>query len=104
MVEARESNRTDWSESLGLKIPIISRQINSIPDSIDVAKEFSQQGHLLSGWGSRSLAWRIFLGLLPVVEGLDGGAVKVNWVRDVRAMRKKWGELERSMSLIAIAS
>ena len=89
---------------MSLKMPIVSRQVNSIPDSIDVAREFSQQGHLLTGWGSRSLAWRIFLGILPVREGVDGDAVKVNWVRIVRAQRKKWAELEKSMSLIAIAS
>lgn len=82
----------------------MSRQLNSIPDSIDVAREFSNQGHLLTGWGSRSLAWRIFLGLLQVRDGLDGEAVKVNWVKQMRAMRKKWADLEKSMSLIAIAS
>ena len=98
------ANRTDWSNTLGLKIPIVSRQINSMPDSIDVAREFSEQGHLHSGWGSRSLAWRIFLGLLPVDQGIDANAIKVKWVRETRAMRQKWADLERSMSLIAIAS
>ena len=54
-------------------------------------------------WGSRSLAWRIFLGLLPVVSGIDGDAMKIAWVRETRAARAKWAALEKSMSLIAIA-
>ena len=108
MVEVRESlsaatGRTDWTESLGLKIPILTRQVNSIPDSIEVAKEVSLQGHLLQRWGSRSLAWRIFLGLLPVTPGVDGESLKVQWVRETRAQRTRWAALEKSMSLIAIA-
>ena len=75
-----------------------------MPDSIDVAREFSEQGHLHSGWGSRSLAWRIFLGLLPVDQQIDADSSKIKWVRETRAMRQKWADLERSMSLIAIAS
>ena len=97
------SGRTEWSDSLGLKIPIVSRQVNLIPGSVDVAKEFALEGHLHSGWGSRSLAWRIFLGLLPT-NGEEGDAIKLEWVRQTRAMRQKWADLERSMSLIAIAA
>jgi len=61
------------------------------------------EGHLLQGWGSRSLAWRIFLGLLPVDQEKAGETIKVGWVKETRAMRKTWADLERSMSLIAIA-
>ena len=61
--------------------------MNQIPDSLDVAQEISLEGHLLSGWGSRSLAWRIFLGLLPVDSSAAGESVKVGWVRETRAMR-----------------
>ena len=98
------AGRTDWSDSLGLKISNLSRQINLLPDSVDVAKEFSEQGHLHFKWGSRSLAWRIFLGLLPVDQGIEADAIKVAWARETRAMRKKWADLEKSMSLIAIAA
>ena len=73
-------------------------------DSVDVAREIALEGHLLAGWGSRSLPWRIFLGLLPVTQGIESDAVKVSWVRETRAARKKWAELEKSMSLIAIAA
>ena len=97
------NNRTDWSDTLGLKVPKLNRQVNDIPDSLDAAKEFSLQGHLLTGWGSRSLAWRIFLGLLPVDQHLDGQSTKQIWVRETRASRKKWADLEKSMSLINIA-
>ena len=63
----------------------------------------SIEGGLLQRWGSRSLAWRVFLGLLPVDNGLDGDALKQCWVRETRATRAKWAELERSMSLIVMA-
>ena len=96
------SGRTDWSDSLNLKMATLTRQVNSLPDSIEVAREVSVEGGLLQRWGSRSLAWRVFLGLLPVdIE--DGDALRLAWVRVTRASRAKWAELERSMSLIAIA-
>jgi len=82
---------------------MISRQVNSLPDSLEVAKEVSLEGGLLQRWGSRSLAWRVFLGILPVEADAEGDAVKERWVRETRAIRTKWAELERSMSLIAIA-
>lgn len=96
-------DRTDWSGSLGLKVPQLTRQVNQISDSLDVAREISLEGHLLSGWGSRSLAWRIFLGLLPVDSQTPTDQVKLGWVRETRKMRQKWADLEKSMSLIAIA-
>ena len=76
-----------------------------MPDSIDVAREVSIEGGLLQCWGSRSLAWRVFLGLLPVsaVDSTDGNVVRLQWVKSTRATRDHWIKLERSMSLIAIA-
>lgn len=80
------------------------RQVSNLPDSFEVAKEVALEGELLSHWGSRSLAWRIFLGLLPTDASKDGDAVRIEWVKATRAMRQKWATLEKSMSLIAIAS
>ena len=42
MVESREqltaaTDRTEWSSTLGLKVPQLIRQVNQIPDSVDVA-------------------------------------------------------------------
>ena len=86
-------------------MPTLIRQINSLPDSIEVAREVSIEGGLLQRWGSRSLAWRVFLGLLPVDSANtdDGNAMRLAWVNTTRASRAKWAELERSMSLIVIA-
>ena len=110
------SGRTDWSETLGLKISALQRQINSVPDSLEVAKGLSQEGQLLARWGSRSLAWRIFLGLLPTVttsvqgNGSAGSdtttpneVTKVQWVKRTREIRQKWADLEKSISLKVIA-
>ena len=72
---------------MGLKIPQLIRQVNQIPGSLDVAQEISLEGHLLSGWGSRSLAWRIFLGLLPCDSSATSESIKVDWVRETRAVR-----------------
>lgn len=49
MVEAMlpASGRTDWSDTLNLKMPTLTRQVNSLPDSIDVAREVSIEGGLL---------------------------------------------------------
>ena len=76
-----------------------------MPDSIDVAREVSIEGGLLQRWGSRSIAWRVFLGLLPVGKEAitDGDAMRLQWVKSIRASRNNWIKLERSMSLIAIA-
>ena len=103
MVEAVQidSNRTEWSKTLGLKITNLLRQIKTVPDSVEVAKELALEGHLHTKWGSRSLAWRIFLGLLPVSGEVN--AIKVEWVKQTRAIRQKWVALEKSISLIVIA-
>jgi len=53
--------------------------MNAVPESVEVAKEFALEGHLHAKWGSRSLAWRIFLGLLPVSGEID--VIKVEWVK-----------------------
>lgn len=73
------SDRTEWSSTFGLKIPTLLRQMNSVPESVEVAKEFALEGHLHAKWGSRSLAWRIFLGLLPVSGEID--VIKAEWVK-----------------------
>ena len=82
----------------------VIRQVSNLPDSFEVAKEVALEGELLSHWGSRSLAWRIFLGLLPTDPNKDGDTVRAEWVKATRAMRQNWASLEKSMSLIAIAS
>ena len=41
------SGRTDWSDSLNIKLATLTRQVNSLPDSIDVAREVSIEGGLL---------------------------------------------------------
>ena len=89
---------------MALKVPTLTRQVKNLPGSIDTAKELSLEGQLLNKWGSRSLAWRIYLGLLTYSENTDDAhAVHQTWVSQTRAWRKSWAELEKSISLIAIA-
>jgi hypothetical protein len=70
-----------------------------------MGRELTIEGTLYEQWGSRSLPWRIFLGLLQDCPHSDADAeepTRVSWVKATKQHRKKWQELEQSLSLKAI--
>lgn len=94
-------NRTDWSAHLSLKMNQIKRQLSDVESSVELARELAKEGALLDRWGSRSLAWQIFLGLLPS-RPTGQAPLKVEWVQRVRAQRANWNKLEESLSIKAM--
>jgi hypothetical protein len=58
------SARTDWSDKLAMRVPRIKSQLKELPNNIEKALNLCNDGLLLDMFGSRSLPWRIFLGLL----------------------------------------
>ena len=56
--------RTDWSDCLSLRLERVERTIENLPSGIQMSFEAASDGVLLETCGSRTLPWRIFLGLL----------------------------------------
>jgi len=83
-----ESIRTDWTNTMLLDANKIENFLFKLTDS-DLSRDMSlaQGGVLHDIYGSRSLPWRIYLGLLS--------ADPKNWTQDLAKSRKVFTELLR---------
>ena len=94
-------SRTEWSDTLGLRIPLLKDQLQNPIESIRIGRNLSTEGQLLQHWGSRTLPWRLYLGLLDtyIPETYDGDIysdnlnLKVQWVRQTKAYRQQFAAL-----------
>ena len=112
--EATYSNRTPWSETIGLKLHSLKESLDNPVESIERARQLSNEGMLLNHWGARSIPWRIFLGLLYMSESgsslddttdtsqSDSLALKVQWVRQTKEQRAQYLQLQQSLSIKAM--
>ena len=75
----------------------LDTSLKNVHDSIS-------QGKLLETWGTRSLAWRIFLGVLSDGSGLSPDQIKTKWVTETKVYRKKHADLHHSLSIKALAA
>ena len=55
---------TDWANSHPLNLKIVNSTIEELPRAFDQAPQAASKGEILNTFGTRSLPWRIFLGLL----------------------------------------
>ena len=75
------SNRTDWSDTLGLELTVLQSSLENLKESIKKAHDLCNEGTLLQQWGSRSLPWRIFLGLLSSgTESESDEEIRLRWI------------------------
>jgi hypothetical protein len=109
---SKMAERTEWSLSIGLRLAAIRDQLLNPLESVRRAKELSSEGDLLSEWGSRSLPWRFYLGLLDVdvpdsddigsFSSMQNMRLKMQWVKQTREMRSKFADLQQSLSIKAM--
>jgi len=87
-----ETIRTDWTNSMRLDANKIENFLFKLTDS-DLSRDISlvQGGVLQDIYGSRSLPWRIYLGLLSANPN--------NWAQDLAKSRKVFTELLRGQSV-----
>ena len=48
-----------------LQLPLVSQKLDDLVSNICGVHDAIESGKLLETWGSRSLVWRMFLGVLP---------------------------------------
>ena len=86
----------------------IHRNLSNLSHSIENAQELASEGTLFQHWGSRSLPWRFFLGVLTpqVPDGEEASELETRklWVRQTKEHRKKFANLQESLSLKAMIS